>query len=378
MKRKFFFVLLILSILAAALFLQQITVQQPSPRNSSPTVFVGVDVAYEDINQTKKLVDEVSAYTNLFVIGCKAVAFNATKLTDVCSYLIDKGLNFMVFTDSQTPQQRIALENATSKWGDHFLGLYAFDELGGKQIDLYKDRPVWATDNYSDAENQYVASTQNNLSSIRNYYVGAGDVSVFSSDYAFYWFNYEAGYTAVFAEFGWNHSRQLNIALCRGAATAHNRDWGVMITWTYGTPPYLESGPDLYNDMVLAYENGAKYIIIFDSDHDYTGSVLQKEHFEAMKQFWQYAQANPRASNSAERVAYVLPDGYGYGFRGPNDKIWGLWEADNLTNRVCTNLNAALLRYGDKLDVIYSDKTGAKCLSLYAKAIFWNETDQSR
>ena len=89
----------------------------------------------------------------------------------------------------------------------------------------------------------------------------------------------------------------------------------------------MASGPELYNDMLFAYENGAKYIIIFDSDENYTQSVLQPEHLDAIKQFWQYAQANPRNDNSdIERSAYVLPKDYGFGFRRPNDRIWGLWR----------------------------------------------------
>ena len=144
------------------------------------------------------------------------------------------------------------------------------------------------------------------------------------SDYALYWFDYKAGLSTVFAEFGWNYSRQLNVALCRGAATVQNKNWGVMIDWTYTNPPYLESGPQLLDDMKLAYDNGAKYIIIFDSNENYTQSTLQPEHLQAMQQFWQYAQANPRPSDPpSSRVAFVLPNDYGYGFRGPDDKIWG-------------------------------------------------------
>ena len=51
---------------------------------------------------------------------------------------------------------------------------------------------------------------------------------------------------------------------------------GVMITWTYNNPPYIESGNELYNDLVLAYENGAKYILVFDTNKNYTASVLEK------------------------------------------------------------------------------------------------------
>ena len=94
----------------------------------------------------------------------------------------------------------------------------------------------------------------------------------------------------MFAEFGWNYSRQLNIAQCRGAANMHGKDWGSIITWTYDQSPYLEPGEE-YEDLVLAYENGAKCIILFDSNGGWTRGVLthgvlKQEHLEALKQFW--------------------------------------------------------------------------------------------
>jgi len=58
------------------------------------------------------------------------------------------------------------------------------------------------------------------------------------------------------------------------------------MTWTYNNPPYIESGIELYNDLLLAYENGAKYILIFDSNEEYSNEILQREHLEALRQFW--------------------------------------------------------------------------------------------
>ena len=72
-----------------------------------------------------------------------------------------------------------------------------------------------------------------------------------------------------------NYSQQLNLDLVRGAATSQSKDWGVMITWKYNTPPYMESGPELYSDMKLAYDNGAKYIIVFDGDQNWTQNILR-------------------------------------------------------------------------------------------------------
>ncbi|MCW4053831.1 MAG: hypothetical protein NWE84_02775, partial [Candidatus Bathyarchaeota archaeon] len=131
----------------------------------------------------------------------------------------------------------------------------------------------------------------------------------------------------------------------------------------------------LYNDLVLAYENGAKYITIFDSNEGYTQGILNASHLEALKDFWQYMQDNPRENSvTVDRVAYVLPKDYGYGFRGPNDKIWGLWEADNLTYQMCTTLGYFLEEYGSRLDIIYDDGLTPNNTYMYSKLFFWNST----
>ena len=91
--------------------------------------------------------------------------------------------------------------------------------------------------NYTDATNFYVSNLQTTLSSVGN----QSYVKLYTSDYGLYWFDYEGGYDTVFTEFGWNNSRSMDIALCRGASTVQNKDWGVMVTWTYDKPPYLEN-----------------------------------------------------------------------------------------------------------------------------------------
>jgi hypothetical protein len=187
-----------------------------------------------------------------------------------------------------------------------------------------------------------------------------------------YWFDYQAGYDTIFAELGWNYSRQLNIALCRGAATAQNKDWGAIITWTYTAPPYIESGEELYNDLILAYDNGAKYIVIFDENEGWTGGILQPEHLDALQRFWDYVQSNARQSNPVnERTAYVLPDAYGYGFRGPEDHIWGLWEADALTHNITISVASLLNDYGEKLDILYDDGLQPGSNYGYNNFVYW-------
>ena len=329
---------------------------------SSPGLNFGVDIAYESVSISEQVIDKVSAYTNTIVLGCTGF-YNTERLTVLSDYAYSKGLSIMVYSDSRKYPGAQWLTNANTKYGDKFLGIYWDDEEGGKQLDQQNYPAVTSAQNYSDAATKFVKTISNWVDghySIKQTFPNSTQYKLFTSDYAFYWYDYQAGYDAVFAQFGWNYSRQVNIAQCRGASTAFNKDWGAIITWTYRQPPYIESGSALYDDLLLAYDNGAKYILIFDSNKDYSQSILTQEHFDAMQRFWQYIQENPREVNKvSDRTAYVLPEYYAYGFRGPTDSIWGLWGPDSLTNTICLNVSSLLQTYGTNLDIIYpgSNKT---------------------
>jgi hypothetical protein len=386
LKNWYLWSIILVSLLIIALFATYGFYEAESSKGSPQGVYVGVDAAYDNVTQIKHFVDEMSPYTNLMVIGSQGITFNVTKLNDVCSYIYDHGMNFMIYmhpenTSEGIAEQRQWLDEAKTKWGNAFLGLYSFDEPGGRQLDndeftVLKD---WSAVNYTDAANQYTSRLSLYLQHMIKYNYGA-DWPLVTSDYAAYWFDYKGGYDVVFAEFGWNWSRQLNVALDRGAANVLGKDWGVMITWTYTLPPqrgsYLESGKELYNDLVLAYDNGAKYILVFDSNENYTHTTLQKDHLNALKQFWQYATDNPRpTSPPAHNVAYVLPNGYAYGFRGPNDTIWGLWGAYDFSFKISTELGGLIDQYQNSLDIIYDDGLQANSMYGYSRMIFWNGTD---
>jgi len=342
-------------------------------KKESTDVFVGIDVAYADLDEIKALVEEVSPYTNLFIIGSEGISLDTLKLDEMCQYLTTKDMQFIIYTDD--PFRLELIIDVAKNYEDYFMGLYYLDEQGGNQLDRTYLRYVSEAENYTDAANQFVDGLNSwiNRKTFRDrtFPYAPSDFPLFTSDYALYWFDYLAGYDVVFAEFGWNYSRQLNAGLCRGAATAHNKDWGVMITWTYNNPPYIESGPELYDDMVLAYEYGAKYILIFDTNENYTEGILKEEHLQAIEDFWQYAQDHPRNSYQIEkRVAYVLPKDYGYGFRGPADKIWGLWETTDLSLEMSHHLGNYIEEYGINLDVIYGSEITTN--DIYRKYIFWN------
>jgi hypothetical protein len=367
MKHRYLGVFLV-SLLVGSIFLIYFFIINNPPEKLPSDIFVGVDVAYDDLEAIKEIIDQISPYTNTFVIGSTGITTNPTKLGEVGQYLFDKEMYFIIYYEMPPPIE--VLEEYKTRWGERLLGFYAHDEIGGRQLDLYEYRFVWEAENYTHAATQFV----NKLDALlENHYNRSSNFRLFMSDYALYWFDYKAGFDTIFAEFGWNYSRQLNVALDRGAATIQNKDWGVMVTWTYTNSPYIESGEALFDDLVLAYENGAKYVLVFDSDENYTQSILSLEHLDALERFWQYIKDNPRPVNLLDgRVAFVLPKDWAYGFRGPNDKIWGLWEKDELALAISEDLGVLLDEYGSKLDVIYND--GLKLDSTYNQYFFWNGT----
>ncbi len=332
--------------------------------------YVGVDVAFYDLDQIKELINRVDSYSNFFLVGTTGISHDADELDEICSILAEREIYFVVYEEEYWRLDLLPV--IEERYGDYFLGLEFEDEFGGLQLDLWDYRFVRFADNYSDASEEFVNDVSGYLS--QSFFgLSPDDFLLFTADYALYWFDYLGGYDVVLAEFGWNYSRQLNVAMCRGAASVLDKDWGVIVTWTYDEPPYLGSGEELFDDLVLAYENGAKYVVVFDSNEDYTSSTLKEEHFDALERFWQYTKDNPRSADLlANRVAFVLPKDWAYGFRGPDDKIWGLWEGDELVSPISETLGALLVEHGSKLDVIYDD--GLKFEDYYKEYIFWNGT----
>jgi hypothetical protein len=340
-----------------------------------PDFYVGVEFAYSDsINDLKALVDNVKDYTNLFVIGSIEITFNKTALDEACDYVISSGLNLIVLiTDTELYSYCHFewVEQAKQKYGDKFLGIYRYDEPGGNQLDKGAAMLIKEGASYADVAANYTGT----LKIILDYYLNYTD-RVFTADYGLYWFDYKADYTTVFAEFGWNHSRGLQTALCRGAANAFNRDWGAIITWTYTDKPYIESEDELYSDLRLAYAAGAKYAVVFNYPKIEEYGVLTEKHFDALKRFWDYVHGNPRSGGvDRAEAAYVLPEDYGFGFRGATDTIWGLFNADDFSAKIWNDANTLVAQFGSRLDIVYDDpETFIAIQNRYGKLYFWNET----
>ena len=347
------------------------------PYTGEDDLFVGVTYSGDSVSDAKILIDRVKSYTNLLVVQSGPASRNETLLNEICNYTFDAGLSFIVyFGKLDLDWQRSWLEKVEDKWGSSFLGVYFFDEPAGSLLDSIDE--MW---NYS------LGETPKSIQEMGNFFVDSwqsmpGLVTVkdkltssitFTSDYALYWFDYLAGYDVVLAQFGWNHSRVQDIALVRGAAKLQNKDWGVILTWTFNNSPYLEDGGKLYDDLVLAYENGAKYIVVFNYPKINEYGILEDEHFLALEKFWQETQTDLDHSPLVANYALVLPKNYGFGMRYVNDSIWGLWKSDEKSMQIWNISRKLLSQYGLQLDIIYEDDRFSLD-NKYSKIFYWNST----
>src|SRR4030042_4890598 len=354
--------------------------------------FFGVTYGSKTVNEAKLLIDKVNGYTNLFVVASWDISTNETALTEICQYAVDANMSVIVYYDyvffDVNPWRwlRTWFTTAKEKWGDQFLGIYLYDEPGGHQIDSGQwhngtsaKKAMENSSDYHDAANRYVTSIRSSLS-MQN--ARSTALPLFTSDYALYWFDYLAGYDTVFVELGWNTSRTQQIGLCRGAANVQGKEWGAIITWTYHVPPYLATGPEIYSDMVTAYQAGAKYVVVFNyptypETNPY--GILTEEHFSAMRQFWDHVHNYPQGTSGkiGGEVAFVLPKDYGWGTRRTQerieDNIWGFWPEDAQVQLIGENMHKLLSKYGLALDIIYDDPQ-FNYEEKYSQIYFWNST----
>lgn len=367
----------IVLIVLLSLFLIQ---NWPSSQTQTRQFYIGVMFAYDgSIDNVKALVDKVQNYTNLFVLGSVDLFHNEAKLDEACDYIAAANLSFIIqFRGLMEYNYSITdwMLNAQEKYGSQFLGVYRYDEPGGRQIDggpdiqLINQTAAGSNPTYASVADAYVG----NLSAFPNYYL-LFTPKIFTADYALYWFTYQAGYSTVLGEFVGNASRAHHIALCRGPATAFNRDWGAIVTWKYNQPPYLESGEELYNDLALAYSAGAKYAVVFSYPEVGKFGTLTEEHFEALERFWKTLHTDPASFsvNKAEAV-YVVPADYGFSFGNPTSPIWGLFPADDLAAKLYGDIEALTEMYGARFDVLYESAETARVVGNYSRVYYWNQT----
>ena len=387
-----------------------------------PNAYVGIAFGGNTTDQAKLLIDKVESYTNLFIldVGRNPISENQASVEAICDYAVSKNLSVIInmgIKDVSVPSsarnwcwQPLPLDGIkqrwTERWGDKFLGVYYNDEPGGLQLDAswrkiyehigkYLNQSDFPGAQALNDVQQKLLNYVNNGTKPDDYYLEAnffiqnvltnGDpglqnltaakIPTFTSDYGLYWWDYFGGYTTMFAELGWNASVTEQIALVKGAARLQDKDWGVMITWKYDKPPYLDSGDQIYNQMLMSYEAGAKYIAVFDYTYNVTDyGALTNQHFSALQRFWNDITHKQFADLSAPKAALVLPNNFGWGLRNPNDTIWGFWLTDNRTLQVALVTSKLLSYYGANLDIVYEDAAYPVTKVNYPHVYYWNST----
>ena len=367
---------------------------------------VGVTFCGNTTAQAKLLINKVRTYTNLFVLQSGPVSKNETATQEICDYAITSGLDTIVYFgwfDPDCPWQLPWIESAKQQWGKRFLGVYYYDEPGGIQlegnwshyfqiikrfnstryqlhalaIEAYLNGSSMFR-SHDDSAAVYIATFQNyrDIKALKE-----RSTTMFTSDYALWWWNYQAGYDVLFAQFGWNNSEVQDMALVRGASRMQNKSWGAMITWKYDEPPYLDSAEETYRQMRMAYDAGASYVVVFNypqiEGNPY--GILTDEHFRALERFWcsvvsPFSQKTISKSTQAEAVL-VLPRNYGWGMRRIDDRIW-YWGPDEKSPQVWNISRRLLSEYGVRLDIVYDDEA-FPVEGKYSKICYWNGTESN-
>jgi hypothetical protein len=379
----------------------------PQPTSSTPSdsVYLGVSFCGNTTQEAKLLIDKVKGYTNLFVLQSGPISLNMTLTTEICDYAASQGLNIIVYFgwfNPDYPWQYYWVQNAPQRYGDKFLGVYYYDEPGGIQLDYdweghftnmskrLQETPGANNTRFyqflEDSINGYLNGT------IRDYDVEAqtyieymkrdhdlgllknSSIYTFVADYALYWWDYLGGYDCVLVELGNNASITQEIDLAKGAAHMQNKEWGAIVTWKYNEAPYLDTGEEIYTQMSMAYEAGAKYLIIFDypSIEGNPYGVLTEDHFEALQKLWQDINSPSKTQTVKAEAVLVLPKNYGWGMRWVDDRIW-LWGPDEKCPQIWDISRKLLEQYGTKLDIVYEDPQ-YPVEGLYQTVYYWNQT----
>ncbi len=409
-------------ILGVSIIGVQLLYSNASPAKADPGVYVGIAYGGNTAEDAEMLIDRVKEYTNLFILdsGRNALSRNETQVEEVCDYAVSQGLSIIInlginVVDNKSDstwfwQQPInnTLERWTQRWGDKFLGIYYNDEPGGIQLDgdwanwfrLINGENLnkigWETTDLLYQIYLKMNDTMINGTLPQNYDLEAdffvngvlqsdpglvelneAGVTTFTSDYGLYWWDYLGGYNVMFTELGWNASVAEQIALVKGAARIQNKEWGAMITWKYDSAPYLDEGYQIYNQMMAAYQAGAKFITVFNYPYDGENyGTLKNDQFIYLYKFWNDITTQEIPDLSSPSAALVLPKDFGWGMRHPNDTIWGFWTTttDNRTTQIARVASMLLDYYGIQLDIVYEDPAFPIVKGGYRHLYYWNST----
>jgi hypothetical protein len=108
-----------------------------APVASKKPFFVGVTYCGNSTAEAEQLIDRVKNYTNLFVLQSGPLMSDLNATEQICDYAVNAGLYVIIYygTSGSPFTLDSLLNEAQTRWGSHFLGLYYQDEPGGKMLD---------------------------------------------------------------------------------------------------------------------------------------------------------------------------------------------------------------------------------------------------
>jgi len=177
--RNILLVLGLVTVLVVSLFLVVEEFSVPT-QSSDPPFFVGVEIGWSaNVTECKAVIDKVKNYTNLLVIAHSTILRDEAALNETCDYAYDAGMYIMVNFMSQTdPPWESSISDrvlyrpfiwsmeAKERYGDHFLGVYCRDEVGGRVLEQGRTPIAISPNNprsYGDAASSFVQSTSENM-----------------------------------------------------------------------------------------------------------------------------------------------------------------------------------------------------------------------
>jgi len=381
-----------------------------SSNTKTPSVYVGIAFGGTTVNQAILLIDRVKSYTNLFILnaGRNSLSINQTAVTEICDYATNQGLSIIInlgVKTKETPDWQLKfLNNAKDRYSEKFLGVYYDDEPMGIPFDwdwhgvfrngseayqdpylpalapLFQRLQIASETGQQPADYNVEAEWYHNLLMLNRGHnqLKANNITTFTSDYMLYWYDFLGNYDTVFAQIIGSNTTENNkqISQIRGAANLQNKTWGTIITWSNLQPADLGTSETIHDQMVTAYNAGAKYIVLFNYPYNQTGNpygILNDDQFTAMKKFWEQTvtKQNPTAANT--KAVLVLPKDYGWGMRNIDDRIWGIWPADDKAPIIWRNAQKLLAQHGLNLDIVYDDPA-YPFKDKYSEVYIWNQS----
>ena len=132
--------IVIIAIIVVSSFAAMEASKLPSTSTASKKPFyVGVTYCGSSVIEAQQLVDKVENYTNLFVLQSGPLMLNFTATEQICDYAVNAGLNIILYYSINGLGDNLNsfLDEAQSRWGSHYLGVYFNDEPAGHLIDSH-------------------------------------------------------------------------------------------------------------------------------------------------------------------------------------------------------------------------------------------------